>query len=187
MLMSSRTALQIGAVVMVLMAAGSTPALAQLTCPFSTTGVLDPTDPDQTGRLFRDDPGNDCALNQPCAIFDAVVRDFDMYTFTTPAGPNPACVTVNISNNCGGAQSLQSAAYTGSFDPNNLCTNALGDIGATPNSGFAKAYSFNVPPSTTFVVTVNEAGLLDCPSYQIDVTGCDVVPVELLDFGIETR
>ncbi len=185
--MTSRIAWQVGAVVTLLMASGSAPALAQLSCPFTTTGSLGPSDPDQTGRLFRDDPGNDCVLNQPCAVFDAVVRDFDMYTFATPAGPNPACVTVNITNNCEPGTSLQSAAYT-SFDPTDLCANHLGDVGATPNPGNSKSYSFNVPPSTTFVVTVNQAeGTAPCASYQIDVAGCDVVPVELLDFRIDIR
>ena len=185
--MSWRTAFHVGAVMMMLIGAGSAPAAAgALSCPFTATGTIVPADPDQTGRLFRDDPGNLCAANQPCATFDATIRDFDSYTFATPAGPNPACVTVNITNNCGPNTSLQSAAYLNSFDPGNLCTNHLGDIGATPNDTFSKNYSFNVPPSSTFVVTVNEAGTLGCPiSYQIDVTGCDVVPVELIDLNVK--
>jgi hypothetical protein len=181
--MTLRNVLHVGAVVMSLIAAGSAPALAQSTCPFTATGSLDPTDPDQNGRLFRDDPGGACGAPQPCALFDATPRDFDMYTFATPAGPNPACVTVTITNNCGGTSSLQSVAYT-TFDPTNLCANYIADIGATPNPTFNKAYSFDVPPSSTFVVTVNDAGLVPCPSYQIDVTGCDVVPVELIDIDI---
>jgi hypothetical protein len=184
--MNPRTAFHVGVILALLMVAGSSPALAQLTCPFTATGSLDPTDPNQNGRLFRDEPGNTCALNQPCVIFDATPRDFDMYTFQTTVGPNPACVTVNITNNCGGAASLQSAAYT-SFNPASLCANYLGDIGATPNTGNSKNYSFMVPPATTFVVTVNEAGTLACPSYTIDVTGCDFTPVELLDFSIGTQ
>jgi hypothetical protein len=182
--MSLRTLVHVGGFVVLSTLAGSSAAIAQSSCPFTATGALDPTDPNQTGRLFRDEPGNTCAANQPCATFDAIPRDFDMYTFATPPGPTAACVTVNITNNCGGAASLQSAAYMPTFNPAALCLNYLGDIGATPNAGFAKNYSFNVPPASTFVVTVNEAGTLACPSYQIDVTGCDVTPVGLLDFGV---
>jgi hypothetical protein len=50
-----------------------------------------------------------------------------------------------------------------------------------------KSYSFNVAPATVFSVIVNEvtAGA-GCPSYTLDVTGCDVTPVGVLDFNVNT-
>src|SRR5882757_11523948 len=61
------------------------------------------------------------------------------------------------------------AAYLGSFDPSNICTNWIGDSGSSPDPD--QAFSFNVDNGQTFVVVVSEltpdAG---CPAYTITVS-----------------
>jgi hypothetical protein len=48
---------------------------------------------------------------------------------------------VSVVNNCGN-NALLSAAYLGSFNPNNVCENFLADMGT---AGPDFTYSFNVP------------------------------------------
>jgi len=141
-----------------------------ITCNTVITGAITGSESQQTGRLFRDDPGSTCDVPQTCAPFDTTPRYYDSYTFTNTSGAT-ACVFIYLENHCGGAASLQSAAYLGSFDPTNLCTNYLGDIGATPNNTFGRQYSVSVPAGETLVVTVNEAGTLTCPEYILVVAG----------------
>src|SRR5881397_1541415 len=61
------------------------------------------------------------------------------------------------------------AAYLGSFDPGNICTNWIGDSGSSPDPD--QAFSFTVDNGQTFVVVVSEltpdAG---CPAYTITVS-----------------
>jgi hypothetical protein len=141
-----------------------------ITCNTVTVGAITGTESQQTGRLFRDDPGSTCAVPQTCAPFDSTPRYYDSYTYVNNTAAT-ACVFIYLENRCGGTASMQSAAYLGSFDPANLCTNYLGDIGATPNNTFGRQYSVSVPAGATFVVTVNEAGALLCPEYELVVAG----------------
>src|SRR5213076_2419338 len=65
---------------------------------------------------------------------------------------------------------LQSVMYLGSFDPANVCTNYLADIGNSPD--VAKSYSGTVPAGQTFVVTVNEVTPnAVCTGYTLTITG----------------
>jgi hypothetical protein len=70
---------------------------------------------------------------------------------------------------------LFSAAYLGSFDPNNICSaNYLGDMGASP----APAYQFTVPAGATFVIVVHEVTPnTGCASYTLTVNGVGTCPV----------
>ena len=95
--------------------------------------------------------------------------------FTT--GPNTVtnttgatqCVTVDTNTACTGVNFIFIAAYLGSFDPGNICTNWIGDSGSSPDPD--QAFSFNVDNGQTFVVVVSEltpdAG---CPAYTITVS-----------------
>src|SRR5574338_643847 len=96
-----------------------------ITCSTVITGAIDGTETQQTGRLFRDDPGTTCEVPTTCEPFDTVPRYYDSYTFVNETGVT-ACVAIYLENRCGGAQSMQSAAYLGSFNPGNLCANYLG-------------------------------------------------------------
>ena len=134
-------------------------------------GSLDPSDPTQTDRLFRSGIPQTCPASTTCAIFgDPVPRHYDSYTFTNTTGA-PQCVTVNTDTQCTGTNFIFIAAYLGSFDPNNLCTNWIGDSGSSPDVGIPATFSFDVNDGDTFVVVVSEvtpeAG---CPAYTVTIT-----------------
>lgn len=184
--MSNRNVAQISAVAVLVLLAGGSAAQAQV-CPFTVTGALAPGDLTTNPRLFRDDPGSTCAVPTACATSGAAAFAVDIYTFTTPPGPNPACTTVTLNTACIGLQFIHSGAFLGTFVPPIVCNASfLGDIGASPDGVNPKSYSFNVPPATTFSVIVTEvtAGQ-GCASYTLDVTGCETTPVELLHFSVE--
>ena len=70
---------------------------------------------------------------QTCAIFgDPTPRHYDSYTFTNTTGATQ-CVTVDTNTACTGTNFVFIGAYLGSFDPNNICTNWIGDSGGSPN------------------------------------------------------
>jgi hypothetical protein len=135
------------------------------------TGSITLNDPTQNGRLGRDGVPSTCGTPKACpAPGDAVVRHYDAYTFTNNSSFTQ-CVTVRGTNNCEN-NALLSAAYLGFFDPNNVCTNYLADMGA---SGPQFSYSFNVPPGATYVVTVLEnSANVGCAAYTLRVDPCPV-------------
>src|SRR5262249_13892474 len=61
------------------------------------------------------------------------------------------------------------AAYLGSFDPNNICTNWIGDSGNSPDPD--QAFQVDVPAGQTFVVVVSQVNHTNCPSYTMTITG----------------
>ncbi len=62
-------------------------------------------------------------------------------------------------------------AYLGSFDPNNIGTNYLGDSGDSPNP--SNSFSVDVPANATLLINVQD--ILDtapgCPGYTLTVSG----------------
>src|SRR4029077_17465866 len=134
------------------------------------TGSIDTGDPTQTDRLFRSGIPQTCPATTTCAIFgDPTARHYDAYTFTNTTGATQ-CVTVDTNTACTGTNFIFIGAYLGSFDPNNICTNWIGDSGGSPNPD--QPFQVNIDPGQTFVVVVSEvtpdAG---CPSYTVTVTG----------------
>jgi hypothetical protein len=135
------------------------------------TGSLDPSDPTQTDRLFRSGIPQTCPPSTTCATFgDPTPRHYDSYTFTNTTGATQ-CVTVSTDTACTGTNFIFIGAYLGSFDPNNICTNWIGDSGSSPDVGVPATFSFNVDNGQTFVVVVSEvtpnAG---CPAYTVTVS-----------------
>ena len=132
-------------------------------------GSIDTRDPTQIDRLFRSGIPQTCPASTTCAIFgDPTARHYDSYTFTNTTGATQ-CVTVDTNTACTGTNFVFIGAYLGSFDPNNLCSNWIGDSGGSPNP--EQAFQFNVNNGQTFVVVVSEvtpdAG---CPAYTVTVT-----------------
>lgn len=184
--MTLRTAVHFGAVAVLLVVASSSPVAAQATCPFTVQGSLAAGDPTTNPRLFRDEPPTTCAASTACATSACAACRFDSYVFTTTPGPLPACVSVTLTTPCVGTQFTHSGAFLGTFTPPIVCNaNFLGDIGASPDMGLPKTYSFNVAPATVFSVIVTEvtAGA-GCASYTLDVTGCENTPVGVIDFSV---
>jgi len=58
-----------------------------------------------------------------------------------------------------------------SFDPSNICTNNVGDLGSSPN-GVPLSFGFNVPAGATFMVVVSEVTVnTGCAGYTLDIAG----------------
>src|SRR4029079_6513331 len=99
---------------------------------------------------------------------------YDQYTLTNNTTQSQ-CITVTlIDNGCGTNRAIMSAAYFGSFDPNNIATNYRADLGASVNAGNPQGvYSFDVPAFQQFVVIVYDIGTVsDCTNYTLRVDGC---------------
>jgi hypothetical protein len=131
----------------------------------ATTGL-------QTARLNRDGDISTCGTPKTCpGTTGTGTRRYDAYTFTN-CSTAASCITVDLSTTCVGNSQLFVAAYLGSFDPNNICTNYLADPGTSPGA-VPLGFSFNVPAGATFTVVVNEinaGGGVGC-GYTLDLGG----------------
>ena len=142
----------------------------------SAAGSITNADPTQSGRLLDDDPAWMCNFSPPPAdVVDSVPRHYDRYPFYNNAEIYE-CVTVKVdAPSCTGSNSLQSALYSPSFDPSNVASNLISDIGASPSP--TKSYDAYVPPQTSFSVTVNELNAnAGCSAYTLTVSGYGVGP-----------
>jgi hypothetical protein len=135
-------------------------------------GALTTSDPVQTGRLLRNAVVSQCATPKACpGLNDTVPYHYDAYTFINNTGAD-RCVTVALdAGTCVGANQIFSAAYLGTYDPTNLCTNYLADEGSSPNP--TGNYSFTVPNGAVFTVVVHEVNAnAGCAAYTLQVRGC---------------
>ncbi len=135
----------------------------------TVNGSIDTSDPVQTDRLFRSGFPQTCPASTSCATFgDGLPRHYDSYTFTNTTGASQ-CVTIDTNTACTGTNFIFTAAYLGSFDPNNICTNWIGDSGFSPNPD--QPFQVDVADGQTFVVVVSEvtpdAG---CAGYTVTIT-----------------
>ena len=130
----------------------------------------------QPERLSRNGQATSCEVPTFCP--GAVGGDgglyFNAHTFRN--GPSNACITVTLT---APTTDLFSAAYLDLFEPSNICSNYLADsgdstVGLTFPAG-PRIYSFNVPGSAVFTVTVNGVYGSQGP-YQLSVTGGDCRP-----------
>jgi len=143
-------------------------------CPNVTlSGALGTNSAQQTARLVRDGVLSTCGAPKACfGPTGTGTRSYDAYTFKN--GPSNACITVALT---APFTDLFSAAYSGSFNPTNLCANYLADAGLSTDALLTpKSYSFNVAANATFVVIVNKVNPGDGGAYTVDVTGGDCRP-----------
>ncbi len=129
-------------------------------------GVLDGTDPTQTGRLSRNGVVASCASPKSCpGLFTAVgSRAYDSYTITNPDPLNSACVTVGMVTSC--TTDAFAVAYLNAFDPNNLCANYMGDAGTSGAGNF----EVTLPAGAQMVVVVHEVDpAIGCSGYTLSV------------------
>ncbi len=139
------------------------------TPPFSVTGTLAIGDTQQTGRLARLGTPSTCAAPKTCPGPNTTVgaRFFDSYSFTN-SGSVSACVTVSLADTTMSGNAY-CVAYSGSFDPVNLCTNYLADMSVSDE---LTTMSFSVAAGATCVIVVHEitpgAGV---PGYTLTVAG----------------
>jgi hypothetical protein len=150
-----------------------TPTATPSCTPIVINGSLTAGDPTQVDRLFRSGFPQTCPASTTCAVFgDPTPRHYDAYTFTNTTG-STQCVTVDPTTECVGTNYIFIGAYLGSFDPNNICTNWIGDSGSSPDPTQPPVtFQFNVDAGQTFVVVVSEvtpnAG---CAAYMMTVEG----------------
>jgi hypothetical protein len=148
---------------------------------FVFNGSLATGDLQQNGRLNRFAAVSTCAAPKACpgTFTTTGARLYDAYTITNPRNV-PVCATIGIASGCG--VNMFSVAYSGSYDPNSLCTNYLADPGSSfPNVGY---YEATIPANGTIVVVVHEVNTgAGCASYQLTVdvpretAGIAVTPV----------
>ncbi len=139
-------------------------------------GKLEATDLTQTGRLVRTAPGSSCGEVKPCpGVLGTDLLKYDYHQFINNTD-HEQCITVTVDTGaCVDAQSVHSSAYLGWYDPANLCTNYLADIGPSP--GPVGSYSFNVPAWQQYTVVISEVDTEPiCPDYTLTVSagGCDL-------------
>jgi hypothetical protein len=145
----------------------------------------------QTARLFRDGVPSTCAVPKVSCpgLFGSGPRAFDSFSFTN-TGADPACITTTLATPCTGTNFLFMVAYLGLFDPANICTNYLADIGSSPNPSITM--SFTVPAGADFTLVVAEVTQdAGCPSgYTLTVDGLPCTPVcstiNVLPFTVPT-
>jgi hypothetical protein len=157
---------------------GGTPTPTPTATPTGTpggctvNGVIDGSDPTQTDRMFRDGIASTCAAPKVCpgVLGDGLPRHYDSYTFTNTTGATQ-CVTVDVdAMTCTGTNFIFVEAYLGSFDPTNLCTNYLADIGGSPNP--TGSFSFDLADGQTVVLVVNEVDPnAGCVGYSMTIGG----------------
>ena len=130
-------------------------------------GSLATGDLQQNGRLNRFGVVSTCAAPKACpgTFTTTGARLYDAYTITNPRNV-PVCATIGIASGCG--VNMFSVAYTGSYDPNSLCTNYLADPGSSfPNAGY---YEATIPANGSIVVIVHEVNTgTGCANYQLTV------------------
>lgn len=144
-------------------------ALPSCTCqPVTFTGSLSSSDPTQSGNIRGDNNPSKCGTLKPCFLGGFGPRHYDLYSFTNQA-PLSTCVTITLTAGC--TSMITSAAYLGSFNPNNICQNYLGDLGGSPPT--QTSYSVSVPSGGTLLVNVHEVnpGLVECSNYTLTVSG----------------
>ena len=147
-----------------------TPTSTPSCIPIVIEGSIDDTDPTQTDKLNRSGIPQTCPATTTCAIFgDGLLHHYDSYTFTSTSG-STQCVAIDTNTACMAARFIFTAAYLGSFDPNNICTNWIGDSGFSPDPD--QAFQVEVPAGETLVVVVsNVTADATCPDYTVTITG----------------
>jgi hypothetical protein len=80
---------------------------------------------------------------------------------------------------------LYAAAYLDTFEPSDVCSNHLGEVGHSGERPGPYAFSFAVPAGARFVVVVNERpveggnGGIACPDYTLELFGLPCPPPKL--------
>ena len=124
-----------------------------------------------TTRPITDGIPSTCA-NEVCPGSTSGTFNYLTYSFTNTSGSSQ-CFTVTFDNACNtAANNLFSAAYSPSFDPSNVCTNFIGDLGNGTNT--VSSYSFTVANGQPFDVVVwNRVSNSYCASpFTLTLTPC---------------
>ena len=131
-----------------------------------------------SSRIERDLVGNTaCGQGPSCGTAATGTFRYLSYVFTNDTGgASPDCFTVTLTTTCTGGTGLLSAAYLGSFNPSNVCTNNIADMGDNTNN--VTSYQFNVANGQNFEIVVwNRTSNSFCASpFTLTLTPCAAVP-----------
>ena len=108
----------------------------------------------QTASLLQDGVSSTCPTAKTCPGTTGGSVAYIANSFTNTTGAD-ACVTVSGTSTCTTGGGVMLAAYLGSFDPNNICTNYAADGGNAVDSGASTEFSFIVANGATFVVVAS--------------------------------
>lgn len=144
------------------------------TAPLVINSSVPTSSPDELGRLGRTGIPSTCAGNACPGDFSAgAARKYDSQTIPNTA-PTSRCITITATTSgCNAAAAnITPAAYSPTFDPTNLCTNYIGDGGASPTPG-PVTFSVDVPAGQALVVVMQAASgtFTGCGSYTLSITG----------------
>ena len=145
-------------------------------CTPTISGVLNAQSPTLSRRLIRDGNPSVCGETKLCPgeTVGIVAFRYRTHTFTNTGASS--CVTVVLQDPCGNA-SLLATAYSGGFNPADLCAGYLADIGT---NALSPSMSFYVPSNGVVTVMVNEIlPAAGCGSYNLDVFGLPCPPPTL--------
>ena len=129
----------------------SVDTLGKKTCPTTISGSLDPSDPTQIGRHSRYAPSSTCGTTKafPGNGADTTYSHlYDAYHFINVTSA-PVCFTFTLTYP--GSQQFYAAAYS-AFDPTNIATGYLGDVGGVLTS--PQTMGITVGPGATIDVVV---------------------------------
>jgi hypothetical protein len=152
-------------------------ALTLPTCtaaPLVITSSVPTSNPDEKGRLTRDGVPSTCAGKTcPGDFVAGANRKYGAQTIPNAATMSRCVTIVATTSGCAaaGAQ-ITPAAYSPTFDPNNVCTNYLGDGGGSPTPG-PVTFTVNVPAGQPLVVVMQAASgaFTGCGSYTLNISG----------------
>jgi hypothetical protein len=138
--------------------------------PVNIHGAITSSDPAQpTQRLFRDGQASACGDGDTC---DAPIAGgpfhYDAYTLNNNTAVQQ-CVTVAVNTACTGTNAIFVGAYLGTFDPNSVCTNWIGDLGWSPEP--ARSFTAQVPAGQNLAVVVSAVTAnTGCPGYDLTIS-----------------
>jgi RHS repeat-associated protein len=139
--------------------------------PLTIDGEITTNDLRMFGRLADTTPSTCAVTGTLPGLLDNLPRRYDGYKYSNTSD-SAICVTVSFNANC--TTQMGSAAYLGSFDPNEVTHNYLASSGG-PGSA---TYSFQVPAAATFeVIVYGRDPSTTCSTYTLVVDGdCTLAP-----------
>jgi hypothetical protein len=147
-------------------AAFSIDARGKKLCPTTITGSLDPSDTTQIGRLSRIAPISTCGMTKNFPGNGADITNlhlYDIYHFINATGA-PVCF--NFTLTFARSQELYAAAYS-AFNPINIVTSYLGDVGSATASPQTMGISVNAGATVDVVVYAIAMGTATAGSYTL--------------------
>lgn len=126
------------------------------------------TDSMMTNRINRDGILSSCGQPKTWPGQLSGTYNYDAYGFVNDSGAD-ACVTVELVS----TGNVHAVAYSGSFDPGNIQSNYLADVGSSTAFTYGPAtMSFQTSPGQSFIVVVHEVSSgTGCPYYTLQLSG----------------